>query len=441
MTEERQIDVRIEKEQEGRYNTVFFDLPQQVAWFSVAYAYPRHEEHLDGDWRFSETVNRIDLALVSPDGEQAGSSGSVRREVRIGGLGSTPGYRAQPVQAGRWTIVAGAYRVAPCGVTVRYTIRWELKTRSWYLGDLHTHTVGSDGILSLDELARHGRRHGLDFIAVTDHNNALPAAALPLVDGLTLIPGLEWTHYRGHANMLGLDRPYRGSFHANTQDEAVARFREAKANGAVIAINHPCDPLYRFAFDLAPFPYDMLEVWNGPMRESNLRAIALWQQKLASGEKIAACCGSDYHRDSVFQMLGGPCLAVLSWSREVKDLLEAAAAGHSYLVYGPDGPRLEMACGQAVPGDTVTWSRDCRLDLAVERLQAGDSVRLIGPEGVLAAWEAEHAGSLKTSIAIASPGFVRAEIHRAFAREVPVLPALVSNPIYFDRGIEDETDV
>jgi hypothetical protein len=60
---------------------------------------------------------------------------------------------------------------------------------------------------------------------------------------------------------------------------------------------------------------------------------------------------------------------------------------------------------------------------------------------VLATWEAEHAGSLKTSIAIASPGFVRAEIHRAFAREVPVLPALVSNPIYFDRGIEDETDV
>ena len=97
MTEERQIDVRIEKEQEGRYNTVFFDLPQQVAWFSVAYAYPRHEEHLDGDWRFSETVNRIDLALVSPDGEQAGSSGSVRREVRIGGLCSMPGYRAQPV--------------------------------------------------------------------------------------------------------------------------------------------------------------------------------------------------------------------------------------------------------------------------------------------------------------------------------------------------------
>ncbi|MDD2440620.1 MAG: CehA/McbA family metallohydrolase [Eubacteriales bacterium] len=434
MTEERHIAVRIEKDQEGRYISVPFDLPERVAWFSVTYDYPHREEHPDGDWKISTTVNRIDLALVNPDGEQAGSSGAVRREVQIGGLAATPGYRPQTIQAGRWTIVAGAYRIEPDGVTVHYTIRWEKKTRAWFLGDLHTHTVASDGILTADELARHGRRHGLDFIAVTDHNNALPAAALPAVDGLTVIPGLEWTHYQGHANMLGLDRPYTGSFHANTRQEAVAHFTEARANGAVIVINHPCDPLYKFAFGLERFPYDMLEVWNGPMRESNVRAIAFWHQKLVSGEKIAACCGSDYHRDSIFQMLGGPCLAVLAWSREVKDLLEAAVLGHSYLVYGPDGPRLTMTCGQAVLGDTVAWNRDCRLDLYVERLQAGDSVRLIGPESVLATWQAEHAGSLKTSFAVTGPGFVRAEIHRAFAREVPVLPALVSNPIYFDRG-------
>jgi hypothetical protein len=56
MTEERQIDVRIEKEQEGRYNTVFFDLPQQVAWFSVAYAYPRHEG--TPGWRLALQRNR-----------------------------------------------------------------------------------------------------------------------------------------------------------------------------------------------------------------------------------------------------------------------------------------------------------------------------------------------------------------------------------------------
>lgn len=432
MAEVRHIEVRIEKEQEKRYIPVPFDLPEQVAWLSVAYEYPRRLERPSGDWQLSDTVNRIDLALLNPRGEQAGSSGSVRSEIQIGGLAATPGYRPQTIQAGRWTIMAGAYRIAPDGVTVRYTIRWEIKTRSWFLGDLHTHTIGSDGILPADELARHGRRHGLDFIAVTDHNIAMPAPSLPAVDGLTLIPGLEWTHYQGHANMLGLDRPYAGSFHANSPEEAVAHFTEAKANGAVVVINHPCDPLYRFAFDLDLFPYDMLEVWNGPMRESNLRAIALWHQKLVSGKKIVACCGSDYHRDSIFQMLGGPCLAVLAWSREIRDLLEGAVQGHSYLIYGPDGPRLDMTCGQAVLGDSVTWTPDCRLDLALARLQAGDSIRLIGPDGVLAAWQAEHAGSLKTSFAVEKPGFVRAEVHRAFAREVPVLPALVSNPIYFD---------
>lgn len=42
--------------------------------------------------------------------------------------------------------------------------------RGWYRGDLHVHSVYSDGRLKPAELAAAARAAGLDFIATTDHN-------------------------------------------------------------------------------------------------------------------------------------------------------------------------------------------------------------------------------------------------------------------------------
>ena len=42
--------------------------------------------------------------------------------------------------------------------------------RRWLAGDLHTHTVHSDGVMTVPELARFAAGRGLDFLAVTDHN-------------------------------------------------------------------------------------------------------------------------------------------------------------------------------------------------------------------------------------------------------------------------------
>ena len=37
-------------------------------------------------------------------------------------------------------------------------------------GDLHTHTLASDGVLTAKELGWRAVRHGLDYVAITDHN-------------------------------------------------------------------------------------------------------------------------------------------------------------------------------------------------------------------------------------------------------------------------------
>ncbi|HVR43854.1 MAG TPA: PHP domain-containing protein [Thermoanaerobaculia bacterium] len=60
--------------------------------------------------------------------------------------------------------------------------------------DLHLHTFHSDGIRSPAEVVRLAAEHGLETIAITDHDNlaAFPEAeGLARAQGITLIPGVE----------------------------------------------------------------------------------------------------------------------------------------------------------------------------------------------------------------------------------------------------------
>ena len=184
-------------------------------------------------------------------------------------------------------------------------------------------------------------RHGLDFVAVTDHNQLISAEALPYIPGITFIPGVEWTHYLGQANFLGIDKPYDFSFAANTLDEVVTRFESARNRGALIIINHPFEEGMGFQFDINTLPFDCMEVWNGPMRESNLRAIAFWQSMLVSGKKIPIAGGSDYHRDSPFQILGGPTTCVYTMSSSSNDILNAIKSGHAFITFAPTDQLLK----------------------------------------------------------------------------------------------------
>ena len=106
----------------------------------------------------------------------------------------------------------GRIQGAPEGVKVTYELTFTPKHLRLLKGDLHTHTLASDGVLTVEELAGQAQRHGLDFLAITDHNQMVTADALPHMPGLTLIPGVEWTHYQGHANFLGVDQPYDEPF-------------------------------------------------------------------------------------------------------------------------------------------------------------------------------------------------------------------------------------
>jgi hypothetical protein len=423
-------------EREGEYLTLPFSMPPQTESFSLTYRYERHHESEtraeQGRFISRQEINIIDLGLIAPDGAQVGASGSDKTEIQVSETHATPGYRPCSLVPGEWQILLGAYKVAPAGVTVSYELTFTPKRLRLFKGDLHAHTVASDGVLTTEELARHAQRQGLDFLAITDHNQMVSAEALPKVPGFTLIPGIEWTHYRGHANFLGLDKPYDGTFVANTPEEVLARFNAAHGRGALITVNHPFDEICPFLFDMNSLPFDCLEIWNGPMRESNLRAVGLWQSMLTAGKKVPICGGSDYHRDHLFIMLGGPTTCVHAMSASPADILSGLRQGHAYITFAPNGPTLEMTAGDALPGDSVPFSGVREIQFTASGLLRGDVLQVVTGHGSSPILKAETDGTFQGVTTMDAAGFARVEILRGFVPGLPLLPALISNPIYFE---------
>ena len=430
------LSIHVDRSQQGTYFTLPFQVPEGIESIALSYRYdrrPASEQVVDrGAFTARPEVNTIDLGLIDPKGVQVGASGSDKTEIAVSEAWATPGYRPCPIVPGEWQILIGAYKVAPEGVTIQYEVTLVPKARRLLKGDLHTHTLASDGVHTAEELAWKAKRNGLDFVAVTDHNQFASADALPRLEGVTMIPGVEWTHYQGHASFLGVDQPYDEVFATNTPEEAQTRFTSARQRRALISIDHPFDPTCGFLFDIDSLPHDCIEVWNGPMRESNLRAIGFWHQRLCAGKKIPCCGGSDYHRDTPFIFLGGPTMCVFAESAGASDILAAVKAGHGYLTFAPDGPRLELTSGQAIMGDTVRWQERKEVQISAQGLVTGDVVRVATGQKNETLFSAPSDGDISLTYTLDTPGFVRAEILRSFLPGVPALPAAISNPVYFN---------
>jgi hypothetical protein len=170
------------------------------------------------------------------------------------------------------------------------------------------------------------------------------------------------------------------------------------------------------------------------MRVSNLQALGLWQQMLTAGKKIPICGGSDYHRDHLFILPGGPTTCVYAASSSPADLLSSLRQGHAYLTFAPNGPGLEMTAGDAVMGDSVPFPDVKEIQVTASGLLAGDVLQVVTGSGSTVLLTAETDGSFQGSHLMEQPGFARIEMLRGFVPGLPLLPALFSNPIYFDAG-------
>ena len=410
------IDHLVEKSREGSYYSLPFSVPQGVRSLTVRYHYPPQG-------------STIDLGLEDGQGQFLGWSGSSRSSVTVGEFDATPGYLMEPVKPGTWHILVGAYHVPAGGVPVRYEISFTPEGPSWLFGDLHVHSDASDGQHSIPTLAARAKKQGLDFLAVTNHNNYSENLALPRVPGLTLIPGTEWTHYRGHMNFLGIARPFSGSFVANNLAQMRDITRQARERGALVSVNHP-------KCDLCPYlwededSFQLVEIWNGPMRGVNRRGIAWWTQLLRQGRRLPAVGGSDFHRDKGPVRLGNPVTAVWADSPRAEDILSALARGRSYVTSSVRGVRLSMTCGGATFGDVVSDGESVHtLHVSAANMPPWAVLQIVGSGGELARLR-PRGGAVRDTVTVSDTAF--AYLLAGFPLgDGQLWPLAVSNPIYF----------
>ncbi|HOA33972.1 MAG TPA: CehA/McbA family metallohydrolase [Clostridiales bacterium] len=350
----------VENEKEGQYYTIPFSVPQNVIKITVKYEYYRPTKGILSDLR---PTNCIDIGLMNEKGRFLGWSGSSHSEISVGEYSSTDGYITGKINPGEWRIIIGAYHVEKKGVTVKYTIDFEFAGEKLLFGDLHIHTKASDGIFDVSQIANMAREKGLDFIAVANHNNYAENFALPAVNGLTYIPAVEWTHYKGHMNFYGVKNPFEDSFIANSIEEMRKVIEKAKALGAVISVNHPKCAIIPYLWE-DDYIFDMAEIWNGPMRPTNVRGIAYWTSLLKAGRKVVAVGGSDYHRPLRFVKIGNPVTGVYSPSQSAEDILDSIKKGRCFVSESKDGPAIDLKYGGFRMGDTTEYKEGT--DLTVE---------------------------------------------------------------------------
>ena len=349
----------IPKEKEGEYYTFSFDVPDNVEKITVSYDYFRKGKGFISDLKPSNTV---DIGIEDEKGRFLGWSGSAHKSVSIGEYDSSEGYLCQPINSGKWKIIVGAYHIMPDGVDVTYTVDFKFKEERLLFGDLHIHTTASDGQLSAYEVGKLAKSIGLDFVALANHNNFSENYCLPHIDGLTFIPAVEWTHYKGHMNFFGVKNPFDNSFVANTREDMQNLISNARSKGAVISVNHPkcrfCP--YLWEDDNA---FDMVEIWNGPMRKSNVDAIKWWTDMLCNERRLPAIGGSDFHKQKSLARLGNPVTGVYSKSPAAEDILDAIKKGRAFVSDKVGGVWLNLKYGDFSMGDVAKYNRDTCLTI------------------------------------------------------------------------------
>ncbi len=413
----------VPKEKEGTYYTVDFTVPQDAARVTVAYTYA---QPVKGVLRDFLPTNVIDFGLMDGGGRFLGWSGSAHKSVFISEFESTHGYLCEPVRAGTWKILVGAYHVLPPGVEVTYTVTLEEACERLLFGDLHVHSTASDGKFDAYALGQMAKKRGLDFLGLANHNNFAENLRLPYIPGVTFVPAVEWTHYKGHMNFFGVAAPFENSFVANSEAEMRALVDAVRARGAVVSVNHPKCPICPYLWE-SDDAFDMVEIWNGPSRPTNLRGLAYWTGLLKAGRRLPAVGGSDYHRPGPFIRFGNPVTAVYAPSARSADILESLKAGRAFVTSGKSGPRLFLSYAGTKMGGEAAHVPGGLLHIEAAQLRGG-RVWLVTDRGEQKLGRPRR-GRFAADVPVEGARFAYIKVQTGAGGHA--LLHAVSNPIYF----------
>ena len=406
--------------------------------------------------------NVLDLGIFGPAGHELGNaegfrgwSGGARAGFMLSAVNATPGYLAGPIEAGRWALALGPVVLNPLGMDwhaqialtrgVQPSLRLAPAVRpafhrrsrpGWYRGDLHTHTVHSDGRRQIAEMVSAASSAGLDFIVSTDHNtnSGNRAWAATGIDRLDIIPGEEVTTRHGHWLAIGLPPGGWVDWRYAPRDGVFANYAaRVRTDGGLVVAAHPSVPLPACAWEFGYHDVDAMEVWNGMWNVDDELSLRIWQQLLRQGRRIPAVGGSDSHTTS--QPIGRPQTVVYAQGPSAPELVEGLRRGHCYVAES-SAVSLQLTASHdddtatAGPGETLTVPPGAAVTVTARVSGVPDaSVALISDGGCVgrAKTDASGDGHLTWTAPDGRGRFARVEVRRR--SRFPSMLAL-SNPVW-----------
>ncbi|MDP3718068.1 MAG: CehA/McbA family metallohydrolase [Acidobacteriota bacterium] len=221
----------------------------------------------------------------------------------------------------------------------------------WFKGNLHTHTVNSDGDSTPDDVVTWYRERNYQFLVLTDHNYLTSVEGLNALHGaddkFLVVKGEEVTSRFGdkplHVNGLEIERfvppPEGGSSVLDVLQQMVDGIRAARG---VPSINHP-----NFGWAISPDELGqvqrtkLFEVFNGHPTVNNLGGGGVpsleetWDRILSSGKLLYGIAVDDAHyfkrpEDPAAPRPGKGWVHVRAARLEPRALVEALERGDFY---------------------------------------------------------------------------------------------------------------
>ena len=243
------------------------------------------------------------------------------------------------------------------------TRRPDLPKLKWFKGNIHTHTTESDGDDTPENVVRWYRRHGYDFLVLSDHNHL---TLFEYAEGRRrfkrplMVPGEEvsLSIHDGrtpiHINAIGISRvvePIDAREIVPTLQANVDAIMEA---GGIASINHPN---YMWSFDHEHLKKvtgaTLLEIYNGHPAANVHGAPGkpsyeeIWDGVLSAGRVIFGVATDDSHNYKDFHPArsnpGRGWIVVQAETLEVEAILDGLSSGRFYASTGVELANLDQS--------------------------------------------------------------------------------------------------
>lgn len=308
----------------------------------------------------------------------------------------------------------------------------------WLRGDLHMHTTYSDGwddLATVKAIAGYleteefilfhpeFQGNGLDFIAITDHND-IRAFSDPdwFSERLILIRGEEYST-RGHANCFGIQDvvlPDPDGDGITLADVQLA-VDDTHAQGGAFSMNHPTLPNHIFGWDIRN--HDSVEIWNigwafgsqatkpedleewetrngpaSPMfhraiqnqgQGASMQALKLVEAQLSRGVHVAVVGGSDRH---TLVPVGFPTTYVRAETTDEAGVVQGILDRHTFVTRTSASAQIELTIAVGDEEENIIfWEMGDAVPIPAAGTTVAVTVRIgRSPKGLLRLVYGEH---------------------------------------------------